>query len=155
MLVLPGCMALAEYILIPNLKDNTSTQVYIYFIADLTAAAAFKSRKIFHILRYKALFYALVFILLAVYDYLTLKTEILVLPYFPWCGQLALAALQRLLLRLITGTACGCSRTADYWLSPFMKLLGAIPYQLSGGIAQRLALIRRTSGLSELNLFKL
>ena len=54
--VLAGCMALAEYILIPNLRDNTSTQVYIYFIAALTAAAviffiaAFKSRKIFYIL---------------------------------------------------------------------------------------------------------
>ncbi len=153
--VLAGCMALAEYILIPNLRDNTSTQVYIYFIAALTAAAviffiaAFKSRKTFYMLRYKAPFYALVFILLAVYDYLTLKTGILVLPYFPWCDQILNAIIDDhaylldcagnsllllfsgyfygAVLGLITGTACGCSRTADYWLSPFMKLLGAIP----------------------------
>ena len=30
-------------------------------------------------------------------------------------------------LGLVTGAACGCSRTADYWISPFMKLIGAIP----------------------------
>ena len=33
----------------------------------------------------------------------------------------------RALLGLITGTACGCSRKVDYWVAPFMKLLGAIP----------------------------
>ena len=150
-----GALALAEYLLVPNLKGNTTTSTYTYFIIalTLTAAAAFVlalvRQKFFYVLRHKAPFYAFVFALLASYDYMTLKTGTLVLPYFPWADQILNAMWQdraylldctlnslKLLftgyfsgafLGLLTGTACGCSKTIDYWVSPFTKLIGAIP----------------------------
>lgn len=150
-----GAAAVAEYIYVPNLNGNTSTSTYIFFLGTLIFIAgiffvlSLFSEKIFRALRYKAPFYALVFFLLALYDYATLKTGKLVLPYFPWADQIlnamwsdraylldcTLNSLKLLFsgyffgafLGLLTGTACGCSKTADYWISPFMKLLGAIP----------------------------
>ncbi len=150
-----GLLALAEYLYVPNLKGNTSTSTYAYFLGALTIfgggffVASLFWRRAFYVLRYKAPFYALVFVLLTAYDYLTLKTGRLVLPYFPWTDQILNAmwddraylldcaknSLTLLfsgyfagaLLGLLTGTACGVSRTADYWLSPFIRLLGAIP----------------------------
>ena len=150
-----GCLAVAEYIFVPNLSGNVSTNSYIYFLCALILLAvtffiaSLFSKKAFLILRYKAPFYAFVFILLTLYDYMTLKTGRLVLPYFPWADQIlnamwddraylldcACNSLKLLfsgyfsgaILGLITGTACGCSKTADYWISPFMKLVGAIP----------------------------
>lgn len=153
--VLAGCLALAEYLWVPNLKGNRSTSTYAYFLAVLILAslaffaAAFRSRRIFYRLRYKAPFYAFVFLLLAGYDILTLKRGTLMLPYFPWVDEILNAAWQDrayllnctlnslfLLfsgyfvgagLGLVTGVACGYNRGVDYWVAPFMKLLGAIP----------------------------
>ena len=150
-----GLLALAEYLYIPNLKGNESTSTYSYFLGVLILfvviffIVSLFLRKAFYVLRYKAPFYAFVFVLLAVYDYLTLKTGKLVLPYFPWADQVLNAIWEDraylldctknsltllfsgyslgALLGLITGAACGCSKTADYWISPFMKLIGAIP----------------------------
>ena len=153
--VLAGCLALAEYLWVPNLKGNRSTPTYAYFLAVLILAslaffaAAFRSRRVFYRLRYKAPFYAFVFLLLAGYDILTLKRGTLMLPYFPWVDEILNAAWQDraylldctlnslfLLfsgyfvgagLGLVTGVACGYNRGVDYWVAPFMKLLGAIP----------------------------
>jgi NitT/TauT family transport system permease protein len=153
--VIFGCLSLAEYIFIPNLTGNISTNSYIYFLCALILSAgiffvaALFSKKAFVSLRYKAPFYAFVFILLTLYDYMTLKTGKLVLPYFPWTDQIlnamwddraylldcACNSLKLLfsgyftgaILGLITGTACGYSKSADYWISPFTKLIGAIP----------------------------
>lgn len=153
--VIFGLLALAEYICVPNLKGNKSTSTYSYFLAFMILCAgicfiiSFFSRKMFHALRLKAPFYAFIFVLLMAYDYMTLKTGKLVLPYFTWPDEIlnamiddreylldcALNSLKLLftgylygaLLGLITGVACGCSKTADYWISPFMKLIGAIP----------------------------
>ena len=155
MLIVFGLIALAEYLYIPNLKGNESTSTYSYFLGVLIVFAgglfivSLFWRKAFYVLRYKAPFYAFVFVLLAGYDYLTLKTRKLVLPYFPWSDQVLNAIWEDraylldctknsltllfsgyslgALLGLITGAACGCSKTADYWISPFMKLIGAIP----------------------------
>ncbi len=84
--VLAGMFALAEYLYIPNLSGNISTSTYIYFLGVLTAAAgaffvaSIFWRKAFYRLRYKAPFFAFVFVLLAAYDYITLNTGRLVLP---------------------------------------------------------------------------
>ena len=153
--VLAGCAALAEYLLVPNLKGNQSTDTYTWFLGVLTALSlaafllSFRFRQVFYRLRYKAPFYAFVFLLLAGYDLLTLKHGTLMLPYFPWVDDVLNAAWQDkaylfdctlnslfLLfsgyfvgagLGLVTGVACGYSRSVDYWVAPFMKLLGAIP----------------------------
>ena len=153
--VIFGLLTLAEYLYVPNLAGNTTPSTYTYFIIVLTVISGLMfivsivSRKFFYRLRHKAPFYSFVFVLFAGYDYLTLKTGILVLPYFPWTDQVLNAMWQdraylldctlnslKLLftgyfsgafLGLITGTACGCSKTVDYWISPFTKLIGAIP----------------------------
>ena len=89
-----GCLAAAEYIFVPNLSGNVSTNSYTYFLCVMILFAviffitALFSKKAFVTLRYKAPFYAFVFVLLILYDYMTLKTGKLVLPYFPWADQI-------------------------------------------------------------------
>lgn len=153
--VLMGGIAELEYLYLPNYKENTATYTYAIFVGIFIAAAlaafliSWKSRRFFYRFRYKAPFYTLIFALLALYDYLTLKTGTLMLPYFPWVDEIltamiadrayllecALHSLQLLftgyvtgmILGLLTGIACGYNRNFNYWLNPFMKLLGAIP----------------------------
>ena len=148
-------MALAEYYMIPNLPGNESTDVYAYFIGALMAAVfavfivSFVNKKVFYTLRYKAPFYSFIFLMFLAYDWLTLKTGLLVLPYFPWVDQvlwafisdrayMAECTINSLILLftgyftgaglgLVTGVACGYNRRINYWIAPFMKLLGAIP----------------------------
>lgn len=153
--ILAGALALLEYHYVPNLPGNVSTQVYVVFIGGLMVllgaafAVSFRSRRVFQALRYKAPFYTFVFLMLLGYDYLTLKTGILMLPYFPWVDQVLGAMVEdwQYLLEcsanslillftgyfsgagvgLITGIACGYNKSVNYWIAPFMKLLGAIP----------------------------
>lgn len=153
--VLGGVLSLLEYYFIPNLKGNETTDTYAIFILILTGAAAVAflwslfSKKTFYWLRYHAPFYTFVFCLFIIYDFLTLKTGLLILPYFPWVDQILNGFINDrvylldctinsvvLLLTgwgsgavvgLITGIGCGYNRNIDYWISPFMKLLGAIP----------------------------
>ena len=141
--------------MIPNLPGNESTDVYAYFIGALMAAVfavfivSFVNKKVFYTLRYKAPFYSFIFLMFLAYDWLTLKTGLLVLPYFPWVDQvlwafisdrayMAECTVNSLILLftgyftgaglgLVTGVACGYNRRINYWIAPFMKLLGAIP----------------------------
>ncbi len=150
-----GALALLEYYLVPNMEGNQSTSAYTCFILFLMAllavffACALRDKKVFEVLRYKAPFYSFVFAMFSAYDYLTLKTGTLMLPYFPWVDQVLVAMIAdwRYLaectvnslillftgyfsgagLGLITGIACGYNRNINYWIAPFMKLLGAIP----------------------------
>lgn len=153
--ILAGGCALAEYILLPNMKGNESTVTYIYFlsffIGALCIAHVFSlfNTRVYDELRYRAPFYTFIFLLLTGYDYLTLKTGTLMLPYFPWVDQILVASIGdaaylaecaynslKLLftgyfigaaLGIVTGIVCGYYRKVDYWIAPFMKLLGAIP----------------------------
>lgn len=153
--ILMGAIALFEYYYVINYKMNESTNTYGIFIGALILGVliwfivGLSNKKAFNKLRYLAPFYTFVFFLLMVYDYLTLKTGILMLPYFPWVDQLLCAmvsdraylfqcASSSLLLLflgyfsgaivgLITGIACGYNKKINYWISPFMKLLGPIP----------------------------
>ena len=141
--------------MIPNLPGNESTDAYAYFIGTLMAAVfavflvSFINKKVFYTLRYKAPFYSFIFLMFLAYDWLTLKTGLLVLPYFPWVDQvlwafisdrayMAECTVNSLILLftgyftgaglgLVTGVACGYNRRINYWIAPFMKLLGAIP----------------------------
>ena len=150
-----GAAALAEYYLVPNLKGNESTNVYAAFIGLLMGGWllcflwGLRRKKMFNRLRCKAPFYSFIFLLLLGYDWLTLKTGILMLPYFPWTDQVLVAVLEdyayladctlnSLILLftgyfsgaaigLVTGIAIGYDRRCDYWVAPFLKLLGAIP----------------------------
>lgn len=153
--VLMGGIAELEYLYVPNYKDNTATYTYVIFLGILIAAslAAFIlsqcSRRFFYRVRYRAPFCTLVFALFTLYDYLTLKTGTLMLPYFPWVDRILTAMIDDgaylldcavhslillfsgyasgAILGLLTGIACGYNQKFNYWLDPFMKLLGAIP----------------------------
>ena len=153
--IICGIAAICEYLYVPNYKNNTGTYTYVIFLGILVvcllifALVSIKNKKAFRTLRYKAPFYSLVFLLFLIYDYLTLKTATLMLPYFPWVDQILNALIEdhaylaecvvsslKLLftgyftggfLGLITGIACGYSQKVNYWFNPFMKLLGAIP----------------------------
>lgn len=152
---LSGIFCLLEYYLLSNYELNTNTNVYGIFIGVIVLLfvaafiVSFKNKAIFNKLRYKAPFYCFVFILLAVYDFLTLKTGTLMLPYFPWVDRILNAMISDwrylldcvknslillftgyssgAILGLITGIACGYSKKINYWVSPFIKLLGPIP----------------------------
>lgn len=150
-----GIIHLLEYLLVPNYGFNRHTNLYAYFIGMLIAIAFFffilglSNKKVFTKLRYKAPFYSFVFFLLMAYDYLTLKTGILILPYFPWVDSIMNAAWSDriylldcvknslillftgyfigVITGLVTGILCGYSKKVHYWVTPFMKLLGPIP----------------------------
>lgn len=153
--VIFGLIHLLEYYLIEDKGINTKTNVYGYFIGIQIVVwfgyflFALKNDRLFNKLRYKAPFYSFIFCLLMIYDYLTLKTGTLILPYFPWVDQILNAMIGDRVylldcvknslillftgyfigagLGLITGIACGYSKKTNYWISPFMKLLGPIP----------------------------
>lgn len=148
-------LAILEYRVLPNTGLNTGTATYAYFLGIqavillMVFLFSLKSKKLFAKLRYKAPFYTFIYLLFLGYDYLTLKTGILMLPYFPWVDQVLNAMISDhaylldcvknsmillftgyaagVLAGLVTGTICGYSKRVNYWVSPFMKLLGAIP----------------------------
>ena len=150
-----GCAALWEYLCFPNLPGNESGLYYRCFLTALIALSALAfvttllSGKAFEWLRYHAPFYPFVFVLLGAYDWLTLKTGKLPLPYFPWVDQVIQAAWEDreylldctrnslyllftgyftgVAAGLVTGISCGCSKKVNYWIEPFTRLLGAIP----------------------------
>ena len=158
--LLCGCIAMAEYVILPNNSRNSKPWSYVWvlgaamciylvcFIVSLIRRAR-GEKQFYEKLRYKAPRYAALFIFLAVYDYLTLKTGTLTQPFVPCMNYIINAFLVdykmladctlntlKLLfigysigvtLGLITGIACGYSKKARYWLDPIIKFLGPIP----------------------------
>lgn len=151
-----GLVCVLEYLYVPNCNSSYEiTYLYVWFLAALIAADAIAfivslpNKRVFERLRYISPFLTLVFALLLVYDLLTLKTGTLMYPYFPWVDKVINAmvgdwdylldcvesSLKLLFggyfagaaLGLITGIACGYSKQINYWINPFLKLLGAIP----------------------------
>lgn len=153
--IIIGILCLMEYYLVPNYEMNSITNIYGIFIGVFIVTLfivfliSLKNKAIFVKLREKAPFYSLIFILLSIYDLLTLKTGKLMLPYFPWVDRVLNAMISDktylldcvknslillftgyftgAILGLITGIACGYNKKVNYWISPFMKLLGPIP----------------------------
>ena len=117
--------------------------LFAYFIAS------FFLPQVYEKLLFKAPLYCVVFLLLGVYDFATLKVGALPLPYFPWIDRILTAIIEdgALLLRcianslvllftgffigtfagLITGIGAGWSSKIHYWVMPLMKVLGPIP----------------------------
>lgn len=148
-------IAILEYYYVPNYGNNLITDVYGIFLAIqlivflILAILSFFIKSIYYKIRYIAPFASFVYILLMIYDYSTLKTNALLLPYFPWVDNILNAMLEDrvylleciknslkllftgyfygVVIGLITGITCGYSKIVNYWISPFMKLLGAIP----------------------------
>lgn len=151
-----GIFAILEYLYFPNHQKNMkATPVYLYFLIFLLGLymvffiISFKNEKISDRLGYKSPLYAFVFAILIIYDLLTLKFAVLPLPYFAWLDMImnsmiadkgfllesTLASLKLLftgyfigaILGIITGILAGYSKKVDYWVDPFLKLLGPIP----------------------------
>lgn len=151
-----GILALLEYLYFPNYDENMmASPVYLYFLSFLIALygifllISLKNENIKSKLTYKAPLFAFVFVLLMAFDLLTLKLAILPLPYFAWVDRImnsmledksfllesTLASLKLLftgyfigaILGIICGIFAGYSKKVDYWLDPFLKLLGPIP----------------------------
>ena len=152
---LASLLHLPEYLYLPNHPGNTNTYLYagflgvflVYFL--LRAIWAQISDQQFRRWRKGAPFQSLIFILLMVYDILTLKTATLLLPYFPWADKIfnamigdasflvesALASISLLfqgfiigaVLGVLTGIFSGYNKKINYWISPFVTVIGSIP----------------------------
>ncbi len=162
-MVLPifcGMIALAEYLVLPNNSRNGRPWSYVWVLGIAIAAyivcllyAVIKrkggEKQFFEKLHYKAPRYSALFLFLALYDYLTLKTGILTQPFVPCMNYIINAFLVdykmlidctlntlKLLfigyfigvsLGLLTGITCGYSKRVRYWIDPIIKFLGPIP----------------------------
>lgn len=155
-----GGVAILEYLLIPDKSMNKNPMYYLYvlgaaMIVYLVYAwyAEFKrwrGDKILHEkVLYKAPLFSALFLFLALYDYLTLKTGILTQPFVPCMNYIinAFASDYMMLLDctintlkllflgytigvtlgLVTGITCGYSKKVRYWVDPIIKFLGPIP----------------------------
>ena len=155
-----GVIAILEYQLIPDNSRNANPGVYLVFLIILivaynvwgwyTAYKRVKGDKVpYEKLRYRAPLFSALFLLLAVYDYLTLKTGILTQPFVPCLNFVAnafwkdremilectlhtlyllfLGYFSGSALGLVTGILCGYSKRCRYWVDPIIKFLGPIP----------------------------
>lgn len=158
-LILPtiaGLIAILEYVYLPDHNPSAEkTNMYNGFlwillgIYGLALLVSIKKESLRERLIYRSPFYTFVFILLIIYDVLTLKTAKLALPYFPWIDMIfnsmkedtsfltdsVLSSLKLLftgyfigaILGIITGILAGYFDKVNYWVDPFLKLLGPIP----------------------------
>ncbi len=157
--ILMGIIAILEYLYVPNFGNfkNLSPNTYIAFIIILIAAytAVFvvslflKKKNLYNKVISKAPITAAVFAAFITYDLLTLKSNKLLYPFFPWFNDIlnamkgdaaflwecTLSTLKLLLygyffgaaIGFVTGIICGYSKKAKYWIDPIIKLLGPIP----------------------------
>lgn len=153
--LLCGALALTEYFFIPNVKPNDRPFIYAYFIVILMSVylvfllIGLTDKRKLEKVRNQAPVIGAAFLILALYDILTLKSGKLPLPFFPWVNQILIALVddRQLLLEsslsslrllftgyilgaaagLVTGIACGYNKKIHYWVAPIIKLLGPIP----------------------------
>ena len=162
-MVLPlvcGIIAILEYKLIPDKSINQNPNTYLWVLVGLVIAynvygwySAYRrikgDKSVYEKLRFRAPLFSALFLLLAVYDYLTIKTGVLTQPFVPclnfvlnafWADremifQCTLHTLWLLFLGytigvslgLVTGITCGYSKRCRYWVDPIIKFLGPIP----------------------------
>lgn len=158
--IICGIIAIIEYWEVPNKSQNSHPYTYVWVVAVFMIAyavyAAFAfikkgrgDKTVVDTLRYKAPLFSALFLLLTVYDYLTLKTGVLTQPFVPCMNAILNIAWEdrtyliectlhtlRLLflgyfigiiLGLVTGITCGYSNKVRYWINPVIKFLGPIP----------------------------
>lgn len=158
--VVCGIIAILEYKLVPDAFSNSEPNTYlkaliffiglyvVYFLVALVKRIRGNLTSI-EKLRYRAPLNAALFLLLAAYDYMTLKTGILTQPFVPcmnailniaWSDKSYLIECTLHTLRLmflgyfagvavglVTGITCGYSEKIKYWVNPIIKFLGPIP----------------------------
>lgn len=158
--VICGGGAIWEYLVIPDNSPNKNPNTYlgalivfiaaymIYFVFALVKKLM-ADKTVLDKLRYRAPLFSALFLLLAGYDYLTLKTGVLTQPFVPcmnyilniaWTDRAYLLECTLHTLRLlflgyfigvaiglVTGITCGYSEKVRYWVNPIIKFLGPIP----------------------------
>lgn len=156
-----ACLAaLGEYLLIPDRFENPHPERYVILLAVPAALYALRliaaglryragDRQMYWTILHRAPRYTAIYLLLAVFDYATLKTGALLYPFIPWVNDIingALGDLPNLLIStayslrllavgyfagvaagLLTGISAGCSSHIRYWVTPIVKVLGPIP----------------------------
>lgn len=157
--IICGGVAILEYLILPDLAMNKNPMYYVYvlivFIAAYVIALGFvmikksKEKTYYEKLRYRAPLFSALFLVLALYDYLTLKTGTLTQPFVPCMNfiingfvqdfwmlvECTLNTLKLLFigyvigvsLGMVTGVTCGYSKKVHYWVDPVIKFLGPIP----------------------------
>jgi NitT/TauT family transport system permease protein len=153
--IVVAAIVIGQYKFAPNAVNVTVTDKYSYFIAFLAFIVLAKfimacfSKRAYECLLEKAPLYIAGFMLFGLYDYATLKTGILPLPYFPWPDRIINGIYEdRVLLLdcvknslillfsgyfagaaagLVTGLASGLSSKVRYWVLPLIQVLGPIP----------------------------
>ena len=155
-----GIVSILEYRLIPDNSMNRNPNTYFWFLVILVGAYvvygayaammyAMGKKGVQEKLRYRAPLFSALFLLLAFYDYMTIKTGILTQPFVPclnfvlnaaWMDRamilectvhtlwlLFLGYFAGVGLGLVTGITCGYSKRCRYWVDPVIKFLGPIP----------------------------
>ena len=155
-----GIVAVCEYLFIPDNSPNDNPNTYLGVLCVFITAyvlyniyAIIKNtrgdKNDYEKIRYKAPLYSALFLVLAGYDFLTLKTGVLTQPFVPcmnyilniaWIDKayifectlhtlrlLFLGYFIGVILGLVTGITCGYSEKARYWITPIIKFLGPIP----------------------------
>ena len=159
--ILSFLIAICEYLLIKDKYQNDfkyryviflTTIIFIYLIFLIKDSYLYIVKKddtSFTKLISKAPWLTVIFLFLSIFDYLTLKTGILMYPFIPWVNDIinitiedhknltisTLYSLRLLFLGyffgvitgLITGIFCGYSKKVKYWINPILKILGPIP----------------------------
>lgn len=154
-------IAIFEYVFIKNKYQNDYEYRYlVLLIFSIVLYILFLIRSIYHYLvknddtlyikyRNKAPWLVVIYLFLAIFDYLTLKTGILMYPFIPWVNDiinitiedyknLGISTLYSLrllfigyfvgsIIGIITGISCGYNSKIRYWISPILKILGPIP----------------------------
>ncbi len=152
-------LASIEYFLLPNVRENAFPERYfIVLTAGIVAYSAFalfsflrkdKGLRLFNRLSYRAPIFCAVYVFLALFDVLTLKTGRLTYPFIPWFNDIinsavadwpmllksTLFSLRLLLVSYVvgalagvaTGVVAGYSKSVRYWIEPVLNVLGPIP----------------------------
>lgn len=149
-------LAILEFIYVKNHDPNIEiTRLYPTFLMILAGIylisllISLKFEKIRDTLNKYWPLYTAIFLIFIVFDLLTLKFNILQLPYFPWLDKVfnsmaadksyllesVISSLKLLftgyiiggLLGIITGILAGYFEKVNYWIDPILKLLGPIP----------------------------
>lgn len=149
-------VSIIEYLYVPNFdKSYLASPIYLYFLMSLlgiyllSLVFSKRSKSLRKKLVYRGPLISFIFIVLTIYDLLTLKFQILALPYFAWVDMIFNSMLVDLgflfeslvnslkllftgffigsLVGILTGILAGYSKKINYWIDPLLKLLGPIP----------------------------